>query len=199
MTRKQLPKAIRNLNLRGLAAAAAKPDDEAQAPQPAASNGAFETEAAGVTFARPAANDQFPAAANPRLQSARLRLARRIVERHKTYAALGGLSPLPVLNVAGVTAVILRMVKQLSALYDVPFERERTRSALIALMGGAVPTGFGTAAASTLAFIVPGSTLVGLGITAITAGALTRGIGLVFVEHFESTGMPLGAAQAQHA
>jgi hypothetical protein len=32
-------------------------------------------------------------------------------------------------------------------------------------------------------------------VSAITAGAMTRGIGLVFVEHFETGAMPLGAAE----
>jgi len=40
---------------------------------------------------------------------------------------------------------------------------------------------------------MPGPALVGLAVSAITAGAMTRGIGLVFVEHFESGAMPLGA------
>ena len=107
---------------------------------------------------------------------------------------MGGLFPLPVVNIAGVTAINMRMVKQLSDLYGVPFERDRTRSMIIGLMGGAVPTGLGTATASTLVFVVPGSALFGLAVSAITAGALTRGIGLVFLEHFESDAMSLDIA-----
>jgi len=125
--------------------------------------------------------------------------ARSIVERHKAFAAVGGLFPLPIVNVAGVTAVILRMVKQLSDLYGVPFERDRTRSLIVGLVGGAVPTGLGTATASTLAFVLPAHALVGLGVSAISAGALTRGIGLVFLDHFESTSMPLGVAEIERA
>ena len=41
-------------------------------------------------------------------------------------------------------------------------------------------------------WIVPGGLLVGLGVSAISAAALTRGIGLVFVDSFES-----GAAAGQ--
>ena len=194
MKRKQLPKAIRRSDdeLRVIAGHAAA-DEEAPASQPASPTGAFATEAAA--FARPAANDQFPVVSIyvDRYAARRRALARRIVERHKTYAAIGGLSPLPILNVAGITAIIMRMVKQLSGLYEVPFERDRTRSLIVSLIGGAVPTGLGTATASTLAFVLPGHALVGLGVSAIAAGALTRGIGLVFLDHFETTSMPLGA------
>jgi uncharacterized protein (DUF697 family) len=199
MKRKQLPKAIRRSDdeLRVIADHAAA-DEEAPASQPASPTGAFATEAAA--FARPVANDQFPVVSIyvDRYAARRRALARRIVERHKTYAAIGGLSPLPILNVAGVTAIIMRMVKQLSGLYEVPFERDRTRSLIVSLIGGAVPTGLGTATASTLAFVLPGHALVGLGVSAIAAGALTRGIGLVFLDHFETTSMPLGAAEIEH-
>jgi uncharacterized protein (DUF697 family) len=124
-------------------------------------------------------------AADP-LAARRRALARRIVDRHKNYAAVGGLVPLPAANIASVTAVNLRMVKQLSELYGVPFQRDRTRSLIIALIAGAVPTGAGLAASSILMWIVPGGLFWGLGAAALTAGALTRGIGLVFVDSFEA-------------
>jgi uncharacterized protein (DUF697 family) len=124
-------------------------------------------------------------AADP-LAARRRALARRIVDRHKNYAAMGGLVPLPAANIASVTAINLRMVKQLSELYGVPFRRDRTRSLIIALIAGAVPTGAGLAASSTLMWIVPGGLVWGLGAAALTAGALTRGIGLVFVDSFEA-------------
>jgi hypothetical protein len=88
------------------------------------------------------------------LAARRRALARRIVDRHKNYAAMGGLVPLPAAN--------------------------------IALIAGAVPTGAGLAASSTLMWIVPGGLVWGLGAAALTAGALTRGIGLVFVDSFET-------------
>lgn len=199
MKRKQLPKAIRRSDdeLRALAARAA--DEEAPRPPPVLRSEASAAEASA--FARPVANDQLPTVSIyvDRYAARRRARARSIVERHKTFAAVGGLFPLPIVNVAGVTAVILRMVKQLSDLYGVPFERDRTRSFVVGLVGGAVPTGLGTATAATLAFVLPAHALVGLGVSAIAAGALTRGIGLVFLDHFESTSMPLGVAEIEHA
>jgi len=199
MTRKQLPKAIRK-NDAPPAAAGAGADEAFHAPRPPFAHDAFEAEPGPVAFSRPVANDQFPAASiDAGRQAARRRIARQIVERHRTYAAIGGLAPLPIVNVAGVTAIIMRMVKQLSALYGLPFERDRTRSLVIGIVGGAAPTGLGTATAATLAFALPGSTLVGLAVSALSAGALTRGIGLVFIEHYESAAMPPGTIQIEHA
>lgn len=200
MSRKPLPKVITrsSVDFRAIAGSVIA-DEEAPAPQSAPPHSAVEPKLAG--FSALVAND-VPLAASARARqfaAKRRSFARKIVERHGIYAAMGGLLPLPIVNVAGVTAIILRMVKQLSDLYRVPFERDRTRSMVIGLMGGAVPTGLGTAAASTLAFVVPGPGLFGLGVTAITAAALTRGIGLVFVESFENTAMPLGGAAPQRA
>jgi uncharacterized protein (DUF697 family) len=113
-------------------------------------------------------------------------LASTIVERHATYAAVGGIVPLPIVNVASITAVIVRMVKKLSDLYAVPFERDRARAIVVGLMGGAVPTGLAAVTTSTLYYIVPGTALIGLAVSAIAAAACTRGIGRIFVEHYES-------------
>jgi uncharacterized protein (DUF697 family) len=187
MTRKPLPKAIRR-PLGDLPEFAADTAVEREAPRAAPSFDAVETEPALTISSVPAANDPLPENSDQvrSLAAKRRSLARKIVDRHRTFAALGGLVPLPVVNIASVTAINLRMVKQLSELYQVPFQRDRTRSMIIGLMGGAVPTGLGAAAASTLTFIMPGGAFVGLGVSAITAAALTRGIGLVFVESFEN-------------
>jgi len=196
MTRKPLPKAItRPLgNLQSFG-----PDVTAKSETTARSTAVpfdkVEAEPALAVSSAPIANDlAAPAPALTQKLAARRRaLARKIVDRHKNYAAVGGLVPLPVVNIASVTAINLRMVKQLSELYQVPFQRDRTRSFIVGLIGGAVPTGIGTATSSTLMWIVPGGMLLGLGAAALTAGALTRGIGLVFIESLES------AAEANNA
>ena len=189
MTRKPLPKAIRRPidDLRAIAGGA--PFDQAAPPQRSAlSHDAVEPEPALRVSSAPIANDAAPATSPAAQQFAAKRraVAGKIVERHRNYAGLSGLLPLPIVTVAGITAINLRMVKQLSDLYGVPFQRDRTRALIVALIGGAVPTGLGVTTASALAFAIPGPALVGLAVSAITAGAMTRGIGLVFAEHFEA-------------
>jgi uncharacterized protein (DUF697 family) len=116
----------------------------------------------------------------------RRRVAQGIVERYANYSALGGVIPLPVLNAGAVTAIILRMVKALSGVYHVPFEQDRTRAIVLGLIGGLTPTATSTMTASALLFLMPGSNLVGLAVSSLTASACTRRIGSIFVEHFES-------------
>ena len=204
MRRKPLPKAITRsiANLQQIAAGFAA-DEQGRVPphaprQAAAQSVAFDavepepnleplqsmTEIASAP--RRADGSEPKTRAADQLAARRRALARRIVDRHKNYAAAGGFVPLPAVNIASVTAVNLRMVRQLSELYGVPFQRDRTRSLIIALIAGAAPTGAGLAASSTLMWIIPGGLVWGLGAAALTAGALTRGIGLVFVDSFEA-------------
>jgi uncharacterized protein (DUF697 family) len=77
-------------------------------------------------------------------------------------------------------------VKRLSELYGVPYRRDRARAIVIGLVAGAMPTGLSTVTASALFYVVPGSQLVGLAVSSVTASACTRRLGRVFIEHFES-------------
>lgn len=116
----------------------------------------------------------------------RLSQAHAIVERHATYSAAGGLIPLPIANVASVMAIIVRMVRMLSNLYGVPFERDRARAIVVGMAGGATPTGLAAVASSALYYLVPASAIIGLAVSSVAAVACTRSIGRTFVEHFES-------------
>ena len=130
MTRKHLPKAIKRdgAELRVIA-----PEPEVLAPVNVAAQRSAESQADVWSPTSPPANDPLPLVSSLSQSHAesRLRQAFKIVERHKFYAGLGGLVPMPAVNVVSVTAVILRMVKGLSDLYGIPFERDKTRSIVI--------------------------------------------------------------------
>lgn len=119
-------------------------------------------------------------------QQLRLSKAKRIVERHSNFSALGGVVPVPLLNVAGVTTIIVRMVKHLCRLYGVPYQQGRARAIVVGLAGGAIPTTASAIATSTLVFVIPGVNLLGLAVSSVAASVCTRSIGLRFIEHFET-------------
>jgi uncharacterized protein (DUF697 family) len=120
----------------------------------------------------------------------RRRKAVAIVERYANWSAVGGVIPVPIANAAAITTLMVRMIKSLSTLYDVPFEHNRTRAAVVGLMGGVLPTGLATIAASTLTFFVPGYGMLGLAVSSVTSSAYARSIGQLYIEHFE-----IGATQ----
>jgi uncharacterized protein (DUF697 family) len=136
----------------------------------------------------------FPTGSARRDDPLRRGRAIRIVNRHACYSALGGIVPLPLVNFASVTGVIVRMVKALSVHYQVPFERDRARAIVVGLAAGVMPSGAAAVASSSLFYIVPGSALVGLAVSSASAAACTRSIGRIFIEHFEN-----GAALVDHS
>jgi uncharacterized protein (DUF697 family) len=170
MNKKRLPRAVLRTaeEMRGAAAAGA-----------AATSG-------NVITMTPKPETANVASASDSAIALRRRKAVAIVERYANGSAIGGAIPVPLVNATAITALMVRMVKSLSDLYGVPFERNRTRSIIVGLMGGALPTGFATIATSTLSYFVPGLNLVGLAVASVTSGAYARSIGQLYIEHFES-------------
>lgn len=113
-------------------------------------------------------------------------VANTIVERHANFASLGGVIPLPLINVAGVTAIILRMVRSLCIHYGVPYDKGRARAVAVSLAAGTVPSTAALVTSSTLVYFIPGVNLLGLAVSSVTASACTRAVGHRFVQHFET-------------
>jgi uncharacterized protein (DUF697 family) len=134
----------------------------------------------------PAAAAAAPAAQMNVEAARRRRMAVAIVERHANMSVMGGMLPVPILNVAGTTAILVHMVARLSRLYGVPFERTRARATVIGLMGGTLPTGLASATAWGLLQMVPGANVFGLVVSSVTAGACARSLGALFIDHFET-------------
>jgi uncharacterized protein (DUF697 family) len=174
MNKKKFPKAVTRTaeQMRGASSA---PADNVIEMVPKS-----EAAATATVAAQPTAASTDPAAALQR------RRAVAIVERYANYSAIGGAIPLPLANAAAITSLLVRMVKVLSDLYGVPFERTRTRSIVIGLMGGALPTGLATIATSTISLFIPGVNVLGLAVSSVTSGAYARSIGQLFIEHFEN-------------
>jgi uncharacterized protein (DUF697 family) len=133
------------------------------------------------------------------LGTLRRRRAERIVQRNATIAGFGGIIPLPLINIAAISVIILRMVRTLARLYGVPFEHNQVRSIVISLLAGTMPTGMAAATTSTLMYLVPGSNLIGLAVSSITAVECTRCIGRIFINHFENGGTLSEVQEVRHA
>ncbi|QWR77842.1 YcjF family protein [Candidatus Magnetomonas plexicatena] len=111
--------------------------------------------------------------------------AKKIVRDHSIFSAVPSLVPIPLLDSAAAMAVQLRMLKKLGELYGVEFSKQKVKT-IIASLIGAIGTG---AAAGSLVKTVP---VVGMAIgvisMAVSFGAITYAIGIVFVNHFETGG-----------
>lgn len=121
-----------------------------------------------------------------------------IVDSAVAHAAFGGLIPIPFLDVAGVTAVVVDMAGQLARLYGVPAERDRLRAVAMGLVSGAAPMLFGSLTAMVLLRVVPGANIVGAAVTSISAAKCARHVGMVLIGHFESGGTLLDLDAGKH-
>ena len=154
------------------AATTAAPESLASAP-PAPS---------AETTATPAADCAWATTATHRVA------ADNIVKTHVMVAMSFGLVPIPLFDLALLAGNQVAMVDALSRLYGVPFEKHRAQAIVIGLVTGALPV-LGVVGLSSGAKLLPGiGSLFGSGTVAITGGAVTYGVGQVFVAHFESGG-----------
>lgn len=215
MTRKQLPKSITRPVAGRHEADADEVTSDEPAPEPArempvrrrsdavkqsaASPNDAAVESADKNEPTPLTGELMPPERNAPRNEERRRAAEKIVDRYKVYAALGGLVPMAAINLAGLTAINMRMVKALCDLYERPFQSGQTRSVIISLVGGSVPTGIGVATASLVGLVLPAGAFVGLAAAAASAATMTRGIGLVFIEHFENASGPPAATPSAPA
>ena len=120
--------------------------------------------------------------------------------RKWTYAAAGaGLIPIPLVDVAAIAGIQLKLVADLSKHYGVEFKKNVGKAALGALTGTAVTRQLAPVVSSTLKVIPIVGTVGGAVAVSATAGASTYAVGRVFDKHFASGGTLLNfdAAKAK--
>jgi uncharacterized protein (DUF697 family) len=136
----------------------------------------FESEAPGPT--EPAALDDRKA---KRLRS---ESADAMIRRHVLWSTGAGLIPIPLADVAAVTAVQVKMLEDLTKLYGASLTKPTLENFVAALTGGMIAR-IGASAIKAL----PGlGTLLGGASMSIMSGASTYAVGQVAKTHLESEG-----------
>lgn len=106
------------------------------------------------------------------------------VYRYSALSAATGLIPVPLVDMAGFMAMQLMMLKKLCSLYNIPFDSQRSKSAIAILASGLSSTYLAASSTKLVPFIGAFS------IAAMPAvnGAFSYAVGRVFIQHFESGG-----------
>jgi uncharacterized protein (DUF697 family) len=111
-------------------------------------------------------------------------IADQIVNRHVAYSMVGGAVPVPVVDLAAVTAVQLDMLKQLAELYEVELDARSTRAFVTSLTTALAGNALGRVAAS-FAKLIPGVGSIAGGVASLVAtGASTYAVGSVVQQLF---------------
>jgi uncharacterized protein (DUF697 family) len=96
-----------------------------------------------------------------------------------------GMIPVPIVDLAAISGIQLKMLSDLSTVYKIPFSENAAKSIIAALTGGLSAGYIAQRYAMSFLKSIP---FLGIVTTSVSAGAITWAIGKVFVKHFESGG-----------
>lgn len=111
-----------------------------------------------------------------------------IIKEHTYWAVATGMLPIPLLDIAAVTAVQLDMLKQLATFYEIDYSEVQGKSwisSLTAATMSSVLARVGASAIKTIPFV---GSVIGMSAMAVLSGASTYAVGQVFARHFEDGG-----------
>lgn len=125
----------------------------------------------------------------PSPEAALLAEGTAVIRRHAIYSAAAGLVPVPLVDVAVITGVQVKMIAELARIHGITFSEHAVKSYVGSLLGAVVPVSPVSGGLISLAKAVP---VVGPLLTAAVvpgvASAATWAIGRVFQAHFANGG-----------
>jgi uncharacterized protein (DUF697 family) len=110
--------------------------------------------------------------------------ANSIIKKHMGLAMAGGIIPIPLVDLAAVTAVQLDMLKQLASTYAVPFESGSARAFVTSLTSALAGTSAARMGASLIKLVPVIGTLAGGAAQVVVTGASTYAVGNLFKRLF---------------
>ncbi len=121
-------------------------------------------------------------------QNPQLEKAQPTIKRHVLFAMGAGFIPMPVLDIAAVTAIQLDMIKQLCKLYGQDYS-ESSGKAFVGALAGTTLARISAASVGSLLKVIPviGSMLGGVTVS-VFSGAVTYAIGQAVSQHFATGG-----------
>ena len=114
--------------------------------------------------------------------------ASKVVRTYMYWSMGAGLIPVPLLDVATVTGVQLKMLSSISKIYEIPFSENAGKSIIGALVAGLTAEAFAKSYFTSWFKSIPVIGLLGAVSMPIFSGATTWALGKVFIQHFASGG-----------
>lgn len=119
----------------------------------------------------------------------RIGRAEAIIQRNVLWSLGAGLLPLPLLDVVLASGVQLKMLKELSDLYEVKFSESIVKKLIASLSSSVSGVALGAAVGVSVAKLIPiVGTALGVATAPLFVGSFTYATGRIFLMHFESGG-----------
>jgi uncharacterized protein (DUF697 family) len=115
--------------------------------------------------------------------------AMEIVRRNMLWSAGAGFIPFPLLDFAAITAVEVKLMKELADHYEQPYSKDVAKGVALSLVGGLGSVTLGKMAALSSLRIIPalGPVVAAAAVPGVSA-AITYAVGKVVIAHFEAGG-----------
>ncbi|MCB9230914.1 MAG: DUF697 domain-containing protein [Bacteroidia bacterium] len=111
--------------------------------------------------------------------------AEKIIRKYTLITMGVGLVPLPLLDLAAIAGVQVKMIKTLCELYELDFRSDLVKTLIGAVAGTATTVGIGAPLAGSLLKLVPFvGNVLGAASLSVGAGATTYALGKIFSNHF---------------
>ncbi|MGN7611412.1 YcjF family protein [Magnetococcales bacterium HHB-1] len=114
--------------------------------------------------------------------------AESIVKDGVIAAMAVGVIPIPLLDIAGIMGISMKMLERLSNLFEIPFSDTVVKEAMISFASGLLPVAAMTGMASLIKSIPGPGSIGGAGAVSVLSGAMVYALGQVFIQHFEDGG-----------
>lgn len=148
-----------------------------------------DTETPIIDTEKPTVHEEVKTSKDPlEVRVARLTKAHESVKNYTMSAVSIGFVPIPLVDLAVLTAIQLKMLDSLAKNYDVPFSKNLTKSLLISLASSSIAVNIAMPLGSLFKAVPIIGQTSGLISTALTGAAFTYAVGKLFIEHFESDG-----------
>ncbi len=120
-----------------------------------------------------------------RLISDRETRAMKVVKTWSQWSVAAGIVPVPLMDVALVSGIQIKMIYDLCQIYNIPFEKKSALAVASGLVGGSLSSGVARIAGEMALKTIPYVEQV---LQPTLAFATTYSMGYVFVKHFENSG-----------
>lgn len=120
-----------------------------------------------------------------RITSDRETRAMRIIKTWSQWSVAAGIVPVPLVDIALISGIQIKMIYDLCQIYNVPFEKKSALAVVSGLTGGSLSAGVARVAGEMALKTIPYVEQV---LQPTLAFATTYSMGYVFVKHFENAG-----------
>jgi uncharacterized protein (DUF697 family) len=118
----------------------------------------------------------------------KLDVSHALVKKYMLWSMGAGLIPVPIVDIATVSGVQLKMLNEISKVYNVKFSKNAGKAIIAALLGGISADALSKSYFTSMIKSIPIVGLVGAVSMPIYSGATTWAIGLIFIQHFAAGG-----------